>query len=212
MRVMLVLAAALAGLAVVPSALAKGPFQICGADACAQLAPETSPPVRIFGLQPSIPRTAPPAPAPYFVIRFADVGGALGYWIPSVSKLRLVSQSGIGGWVTPLPDETALLVEKTAGLVPYPPPTRYKAYVQLEPVKRPAGYLRLLTMGTPVASTPHVSDWLIVWFGAGTTPWTDYTSMLYVSKTGSFLKREDGTILRIPAGTAKKIRARQPLG
>src|SRR4051812_32020935 len=70
MRPKLLIVAAAVALLFAPSALAKGPFQICGADACAQLAPETTPPVRVFGLPASTPRVAPPAPAPYYVIRF----------------------------------------------------------------------------------------------------------------------------------------------
>jgi hypothetical protein len=211
MRSKLVIAtAALAALVLAPSALAKGPFEICGVAGCSVLGSETQPPVRLFGVVSAVAYVAPPAPAPYYVIRFAEVDAPLAYWVPSVRALRIVSQSGRGTWLATLADEDTILREKTAGLAPYAPPTRVKASVQFEPVKRATGYLRLYTMGRPVTA-PSVG-WLMVWLSGGNSPWTDFTNVFWISKTGSFLKRDDGTVVTIPASVAKKIRARLPLG
>jgi hypothetical protein len=206
---LVIAAAALAALAFAPSAFAKGPFEICGVAGCAVLGSETQPPVRVFGGMSRVPHVAPPAPAPYYVIRFADIDAPLAYWIPSVATLRIVSSSARGIWIGTLADEETLLRDKTAGLQPYAPPTRVDAAVQFKAVKRTTGYLRLFTIGTPVA-TPQVG-WLMLWLSGGNTPWTDYTNVFWISKKGSFLKRDDGTVVKIPAAVATKIRARLPL-
>jgi hypothetical protein len=203
-----VVAAALV-LAVAPAASAKGPFQICGASACAVLAPEGQPPIRLFTVDPATPSASAPAPAPYFLIRFADQGSPLGYWIPSASMLRVQGQPW--RWVAALPSEVALLGETTAGLQPLAPPARPTTFVGSYPVKRSTGYLRLLTMGTPMAQAPANTRWLDVWFmGARSSPWTDGTTSLQVSRRGGYLKR-DGHVFRIPLAVAKRVRGRLPL-
>jgi hypothetical protein len=208
------LVAAVVGLAFAPAAQAKGPLQICGASRCTLLGTEMQPPVRIVGVDPSTtPLVAPPAPAPYYVIRFTPFSDPLAYWIPSASLLRLVgsSTSVTGQWVATLPVEEGLLRDKAAGIEAYPAPTRTTAYVDYEPVKRATGYLRLWTIGTPVAAAPP-TRWLEVWLFGGRSPWNDRNTLFWISRKGSFLKRDDGVVLRIPASIADRIRKRQPLG
>src|ERR1700704_5171778 len=113
--VLLVLLAALVG---VPSAAAKGPFQVCGATGCAVLGTEDAPPVRL-GADGAEVVAAPVAPVPYFVVRFAEFGSTNAFWIPSAGLLRL-SQSQFGAlrnvWISTLPDEDALLRKTAAAL------------------------------------------------------------------------------------------------
>ncbi len=199
-------------LAFAPAASAKGPISICGASGCAVLGQEGQPPIRLFGADPAAPTVSAPAPAAYFVICFGDsaVGGsALAYWIPSAGVLRLQGQPW--RWVAALSGEDALLREQTAGLQPFTPPTRPSVYVDYNPVKRSDGYLRLLTMGTPVAAAPSATAWLEIWFmGRRSSPWTDGTTSLEISRKGNLLKR-DGQVFRISSVMARRIRARLPL-
>src|SRR5438874_5785174 len=91
----LVLAAAVSALALLAAqgASAKGDIQICGASGCAVLSKEGQAPAWLFAAPQAAPAVTAPAPAPYFVVSFGDVGGSpLAYWIPSASMLRLQGQ------------------------------------------------------------------------------------------------------------------------
>ena len=203
----------LAALAAVPSAAAKGPFQVCGATGCAVLGLEAAPPVRL-GADAATAAVAPVAPAPYFVVRFAEFGSSLAYWIPSARLLRL-SQTQFGAvrnvWVATLPAEDALLRDTAAGLTPFAAPKHLAVTVNYTPVKRKDAdtYFRLFTIGTPLASPADVA-WLPIWVHGGVSPWNDGLSSFAISRTGSLLKR-DGQVLQIPAALARRIRAAQPL-
>jgi hypothetical protein len=210
MRRRLVFAFVALALVAVPSASAKGPFQVCGASGCAVLGPETQPPVRMFGLPADTPAIAAPEPAPYYVIRFADITGTLAYWVPSRSALRIVPQSGPAAWVSALPAEESLLRDKTAALRPYAVPLRVQAYVDWQPVKQPFGWLKLATVGKP-ATPPAPPKWLDIWLLGGTSPWNDGSALLAISRTGNYLLR-DGAVLTIPKQVADRIRRRLPLG
>jgi hypothetical protein len=158
---------------------------------------------------------SPVAPASYFVVRFADFGGALAYWIPSAGLLRLTQTQGGGVhnlWVATLPAEDALLQQKAAGLTPFGAPAHLAVTVNFTPVKGKDAdsYFRLFTIGTPLASEPAGVVWLPIWVHGGTSPWNDGLSSFAVSRKGSLLKR-DGQVLRISAAVAKRIRAAQPL-
>jgi hypothetical protein len=208
-RTILLAALALAALFVVaPSALAKGPLQVCGASGCVDLAPETE--TGKWVSAPGGSSLAPPAPAPYFVLRFAEFGSSLGYWIPSASVLRTF-QSTTAVWSAVSPETQATLVQLTAGLQPYAAPKRAVAFVDYDNVKRGETYLRLYTIGTPVVASPPASTvWLGIWLHGGTSPWTDGMSSFWISQKGNLLKR-DGQVLRIPGAVAKRIRAHLPL-
>jgi hypothetical protein len=200
--------AAAVPLTVAPSALAKGPLQVCGASGCLDLGPETDT-SKWVGTAPGASSLAPPAPAPYFVLRFGDFGGTQAYWIPSVSVLRTFQSTSVV-WATVAPETEAALVRLTAGLQPYAAPKRAIAFVDYANVKRGDTYLRLYTIGRPVASPPASTVWLGIWLHGGTSPWTDGMSSFWISKTGSLLKR-DGQVLRISPAIAKRIRAHLPL-
>jgi hypothetical protein len=207
----LVLAAAASALvlAAAPGASAKGPIQICGASGCAVLAAEGQAPAWLFDAARAAVAATAPAPAPYFVVSFGDAGSALAYWIPSASVLRV--QGRPWRWVAALSTDEASLRERTVGLAPFTPPTRPAVYVDYNPVKRSDGYLRLITMGTPTAGASASTDWLEIWFmGRRSSPWTDGTTWLEISRTGSLLRR-DGQVFRIPLSIAKRVRARLPL-
>jgi hypothetical protein len=196
---------------VLPAAAhAKGPLQVCGASGCALLGAEAQPPVRVLGVEASTPAVSGIAPAPYFVVRFADLPGTLAYWIPSASVLRLVPQSGHGVWVATRPSEDALLREKTAELRPYPKPKRADVYVDYHFAKRANGYFRLFTIGTPVAPPPPTAGWREVWLRGGRSPWNDFSVLFWISNQGNLLKR-DGAVLEISPDVARRIRAGLPL-
>ncbi|MCW2975869.1 MAG: hypothetical protein JWM06_1150 [Actinomycetia bacterium] len=195
-------------MAVAPSALAKGPLQVCGASGCVDLGPETDT-SKWLGNAPGASSVAPPAPAPYFVLRFGDFGGPQAYWIPSVSMLRTF-QSTTVVWAAVAPETEAALVRLTTGLQPYAAPRGAVAFVDYDNVKRGETYLRLYTIGTPVASPPATTEWLGIWLHGGTSPWNDGMSSFWISKKGSLLKR-DGQVLRISPAIAKRIRAHLPL-
>lgn len=197
-------------LVAVPSASAKGPFQVCGASACTILGPETQPPIRLFGLPDGTATIVPPPPAPYYVVKFADIAETLAYWVPSGSALRIVPQQGSGWWVRALPAEESLLRAKTAGVRAYPPPTRVDAYVDYHHVRQPLGWLKLATVGKPVRLTA-ARRWLDVRFFGGHSPWNDGSSQLRISRSGNYLMR-DGVTLTIPRSVADRVRRRLPLG
>jgi hypothetical protein len=204
----------LAAFVAVPSAAAKGPFQVCGATGCTELGPETAPPVRL-GADAATAAVGPVAPASYFVVRFAEFGSALAYWIPSAGLLRL-SQSQGGAlrnvWVATLPAEDALLRDKAAGLTPFAAPAHLAVTVNSTAVKRKDAdsYFRLFTIGTPIASEPAGVAWQPIWVHGGASPWNDGLSSFAVSRKGSLLKR-DGQVVRISSALAKRIRAARAL-
>jgi hypothetical protein len=198
---------AVAVLLFAPAAQAKGPVQVCGATGCADFATETAVPAELF--DGSASATLPAVgPAPYYTIRFQDFQGSVAYWVPSASALRLLS-GGSPRWVAASPGLASALTSATHGLAPLAPPTHPRVYLDFDLVKRSAGWLRLYTIGDPVAASPSV-QWLSIWMPSGQSPW-DGSDWLWISRTGSLLKR-DGQVFRIPLATAKKIRAKQPLG
>jgi hypothetical protein len=208
MRRTLLLAAAVSALAMTPAALAKGPLQVCGGAGCAVLGPETDAGLWLGTVTST---TAPaPSPAPYYVLRFSDFGGTLAYWIPSASVLRTLA-GGAPRWSATAPEQQAALLRATEGLQPHAAPTSAVAFVDYANAKHGETYLRLLTIGTPVAPPPASTEWIGIWLHGGASPWNDGMSSLWISKQGSVLKR-DGRFLRISPAIAKRIRARLPLG
>src|SRR5258705_4683243 len=193
---------ALAILVFVPAAQAKGPFQVCGASGCAELAPETQAwPVRM-SLAPGTATLQAAAPASYYVIRWGH--GAIGFWVPSAGAL-LLDQS----WVAPLDGELTLLRDKTAGVTPYAPPKHAVALVDWDRARNGDGYLRLLTVGTPVAAAPATTHWVDVRVMGGNTPWNDGLTSLSIARTGYLMR--DGLVFRISPQLAKRVLARLPI-
>ena len=186
----------------VPAAQAKGPFQVCGASGCAELAPETAAwPVRM-SIAPGTQTIRAAKPASYFVIRWGH--GQLGFWVPAAGALLLE-----GSWVAPLDSELALLRDKSAGLTPYPAPKHAVALVAWERVRNGDGYLKLVTVGTPVAAAPAKTQWTDVRVMGGTSPWNDGGVSLSISRKGYLLRA--GDVFRISPQLAKRVLARLPI-
>jgi hypothetical protein len=193
---------AVALLVFVPAAQAKGPFQVCGASGCAELAPETQPwPVR-QSLAPGTSTHRAATPPSYYEIRWGH--GTIGVWVPSAGAL-LLDQS----WVAPLDGELALLREKTVGVTPYTPPKHAVALVDWDRVRNGDGYLKLVTVGTPVAAAPTGTRWVDVRVMVGITPWNDGLTALSIARTGYLMR--DGQVFRISSKLAKRVLARLPL-
>lgn len=206
----LLLVAALA-LVLVPQAAAKGPIVLCGPGKCMPIEDEAANTVR-YGGSAGDARTLPPAPSAFYELRFSDLPGALAYWIPSAGVLRLsVAQAGPVYWSPTLPAETSLLTSVAAHLAPFPAPRTVDVAVDSHAVRRPATYLRLFTLGTPVQRWPGAGGWLPVYLFGDETPWTDGLVFMWISRHGSYLRRGDGDVVRIPARDASRIRARLPL-
>jgi hypothetical protein len=206
-----VLAAMALACVFVPQASAKGPIVLCGPAACAALGSETETPVRWWGSADGS-HVAPVAPAPFFKLRFAaHQSDALAFLVPSAGVLRTAPQGGGSVWFQPSADEAELLTQAAASLRPFAAPTRVTVTVNFRTVQRGAwGYLRLFTMGTSVASA-DTRGWLPVDTWGAETPWTQCYDCLWVSRTGAYLKRSGGDLLRIPARTAERVRHRLPL-
>jgi hypothetical protein len=202
--------AAIAALALVSVAAAKGPIQVCGSHRCVALGAEGSPPVPL-GLTNEMRLLPPAAPAPYFVTRMPHLG-AVGYWIPSARVYRLRTQKARAAWIALDPAQVAMLRRATRGIDARGAPTRLQlVHVDGRKVAQPRGYLRLYTIGTPVAAAARPGGWLTIFMSAQTnTPWTDGMNRLAVSRRGAYLRR-DGQLVRIPEAVADRIRARLPL-
>jgi hypothetical protein len=159
---------------------------------------------------------APALPSSYFVIRFAEYGGTLAYWIPEAGVLRAGETTIV--WARPHRDDLTALQTATAGLEPYGAPRTARAAVDADPGKRVEmrsvrggdTYLRLYSLGEPVARANGARTWLQIWVMGAPTPWTDGKNSLWISRRGALLLR-DGTIVRIPSSTAEQIRKRAPL-
>lgn len=197
-------------LALAPQALAKGSgaIEICGVGQCATIGDATQSVVRSFPARFGA-AVAPAAPTSFYVLRFADFGGTIGYWIPNAGLLRLGQLTS--RWVAARPDETAALALATAGMAPHPEPRGAAATaVDFKPARGGRTYLLLYTIGTPTMAAPGAGGWLRVFVVGAMTPWTDGANSLWVSKRGAFIRR-DGTISRIPANLASRIRRGLPL-
>jgi hypothetical protein len=207
------LLALVVALAVAPSAAAKGPVQLCGAGACVTLGAETAA-APVLSVPTDAPRLAPAPVAPYYVIRFADVGGPLSYWIPSAHALRS-GGTGAPVWTTVPAPAADLLARAAATLAPKPAPTTLSfVRVGRRAVAHPRGYLRLYSLGTPVTDPgAGAGGWEridVYSYREWQTPWTDGSNVLAISRRGAFLRR-DGEVVRIPLALAERIRARKSL-
>jgi hypothetical protein len=215
-RVMVLALVAAAAIVLVPHAWAKGPVVICGATGCAPLGDELSIRRWLPGYYARTDRVAPAVPSSYFVIRFADYGGTLAYWTPEAGVLRVGETTIV--WARPHPDDLTALQKATVGLEPYAAPRAARAAVDADPgkpvemrsVRGGATYLRLYSLGQPVARANGARTWLQIWVMGAPTPWTDGQNSLWISRRGALLLR-DGTIVRIPISIADQIRKRVPL-
>jgi hypothetical protein len=202
--------AGIAALVLTAAAAAKGPVQVCGADRCVALGAEGALPVPL-GLTNTMRQLPPAAPSPYFLTRMPHLG-AIGYWIPSAGVYRLRTQKARAAWIRLEPAQAALLRQATLGLDARGAPSRFEyVHVDGETVAQPRGYMRLYTIGTPVAAARGAGGWLTIFASTEAhTPWTDGMNQLAISRRGAYLRR-DGQIVRIPQAIADRIRARRPL-
>jgi hypothetical protein len=194
------LALALLLLVVAPAAQAKGPTRICGASGCVDLASEadTFNGVMRMSLAEAAATLAAVRPAPYF--RISGITGAT-VWVPSANALRFAYS-----WAAPTDGELTLLREKTAGMTPFQPPRHALVYVDWEVVKNGDGYIKLATIGAPVAAAPAKTRWVDVHVMGGNSPWNDGSVRLSVARNGYLLR--DDRVYRIPVVLAKRVIAR----
>jgi hypothetical protein len=196
--------------AIAPQALAKGPIILCGAGLCAPVGTAETTPVRWLGEDDG--HVAPVAPAPFFKLQLDGISGLIGYWIPSSSVLRLSkSQGGPAVWLQPRFDEVAALTQAAETLRPFAAPKRATVAVNNVIVRQSSTYLRLFTLGVPVATWTGANGWLPIYIWGAETPWTDGLNFMSISRAGSFLKRGDGDVVEVPARIADRIRHRLPL-
>ncbi len=200
-------------LAAVPSLSAKGTgsIQLCGAARCVTLDADVGFAEELGEgrFAASLERAAPAGPSPYYVLRYADAGGTIGYWVPSADLLRLGQLTS--RWVVAAPDLVAEFGRATVGIAPRPAPVRAAATaVDFKPARGAATYLRLYTIGTPAASAPGAGGWLRIFVVGAETPWTDGANSLWISRRGGYLSR-DGTVARISGQVAQRIRHGLPL-
>jgi hypothetical protein len=200
-------------LAIAPQAFAKGPISLCGVGACAPVGTVETTPVRWLATEYA-GHVAPVAPASFFKLQLDAAGssGLVGYWIPSGSILRLSqTQGGPAVWLRPRVDELAALTHAAETLRPFAAPKRATVAVNNTIVRHSSTYFRLFTIGVPVATWRGANGWLPIYMWGSETPWTDGLNFMSISKNGSFLKRGDGDVVKIPARVADRIRHRQPL-
>ena len=209
MRTLLVVI--LVALTIAPQALAKRPDQAYMSDGCAPVGTVETSPVRWIASEYA-GHVGPVAPAPFFKLQLDGFSGLIGYWIPSGSVLRLSeSLGGPAVWLQPRYDEVAALTKAAEMLRPFAPPKRATVAVNNVIVRPLSTYFRLFTIGVPVATWSGAKGWLPIYMWGSDTPWTDGLNYLSISRTGSFLKRADGDVVRIPARVADRIRHRLPL-
>jgi hypothetical protein len=204
----------LAALVVVGAAAAKGPVQVCGAHRCGLLGSERA--VAFPLAVPAGVELLPPArPAPYYVVRFRDLRGELGYWVPAAGVVRVRTQrDDSAAWFAPTRAQSRALRRATRGIAARRTPSGLDTVeVGYQRVEDASGWLSLYSVGTPVASAPDAGGWIriAVYTKSLSSPWSDGTNRLAVSKAGAYLRR-DGQLVAIPAGVADRIRARLPLG
>ncbi len=195
---------------VVPQASAKGPVSLCGSGGCAQVGTVESS-VRWWGGAYDS-HVKPVGPAPFYALTFGGYSEPVAYWVPSAGVLRVVSTSGPAIWVQPRADEIATLTQAAASLQPFAAPQSAKVAVDGRPVRHgQATYLRLFTMGNPVARAVGAKGWLPVDFRGSESPWSDAYAWIWVSRSSHYLKHPDGDIVSIPLQSARCIRARLAL-
>jgi hypothetical protein len=226
-----VLAAALfaaAILATTGSANAKAPpsgFELCGPNSCSSINTfgDAEPlAIDLFygGGGSSELWSARVPPARFFTIRWSfTTGGAhVGYYVPLLNVFRYVGDpgaatettTGMVHWIKLGPGARAILERLTSALEPYSAPVPSRVTVGGKPVRDPASYLRLWSVGKPTYTWPEAGFMTIKTTCDLGSPWTDTAATLQISRRGAFLTR-DATVYRIPARLARLVRARASL-
>jgi hypothetical protein len=204
---------------------AKGPpsgFQVCGQSACATITPADSEElgIELFYGQGTTELSTPTVPPAAFYALHWRFDGDLhtGYYVPLLNAFRFV-----GDPASPADDPTALvhwfkldatarqaLGQAVASLQPFPRPVPTRVTVGGKVVSDPESYLRLWSIGKATFRWPDGPFLRIAITTETPSPWSDRAAHLSIARRGSYLLR-DATIMRIPAGLARQIRARTSL-
>jgi hypothetical protein len=220
--------AAVTVLAVASGAQAKAPpsgFEVCGAKACSAIKSfDDAEPLAVslfFGAGDSRELSTPKVPAaPFFTIHW-DYGNGSNhgaYYVPLLNVFRYVGDPGSAAdfpdglvhWIKLGVDARAALARLTASLEPFPAPAPQRVTVGGRAVADPASYLQLWAVGKLTYRWPQGSFLRIRFTSDQPSPWTDNAAHLSIARRGPYLLR-DSTILRIPAGLARHVRARVSL-
>lgn len=189
------------------AATAKGPIQFCGVGSCTTFAEEGAQAMSQLTGSSAEPESIPLQP--YYVFRFGDLGGPLGYWVPGLGLLRWAQPPT--RWHRPAPETAAAIAAAVAALEPLAPPRAADVFVDGgREVRRGAAFLqRLFTAGVR-APAPGSTRWLGVFVFGVSSPWTDGFSSVWISRRGAFLRR-GGKTFRVAPGFAASVRDGTPL-
>jgi hypothetical protein len=188
----------------VPAAQAKAPpdLRICGASGCVAIAQNVAEQLPLWH---TMDAAAPGAPAPFYVFRWrwrTTDPEETAFWIPSRQLVRFVNPNLVSWYRVDMHAATPF----AAGLAPIAVPKVTRVTVGGRPVRSPATYVRLFSIGRATNVWPAVSGWLRIRFAAsGPSPWTDGTANVRISRTANYLLRDD-TVFAIPKGIADRVR------
>ena len=158
-------------------------------------------------------RLAREAGGPGAVLRpyFRRVLGSVAYWVPSAGVLRVVPKRPRDlGAATSRRDRDAHASGRLAPAVCSS--AAAKVAVDGYPVRRSqATYLRLFTMGTPVARAVGAKGWLAVDFRGAESPWRMRMHGCGCRDSSRYLKHPGRRRCQIPLRLAQRIRLRLPL-
>jgi len=207
------------------AAEAKGPpagFEICGQSACSTITPADSEPLAIklfYGEGTRELSTPKVPPAAFYTLRWKfDSGMHTGYYVPLLNVFRFVGDpasptddpTSLVHWMKLNADTRQLLEHAAASLQPFPRPVPARVTVGGKIVTDPESYLRLWSVGAATFRWPDRPFLRIVIKTDAPSPWSDPAARLSIARRGSYLLR-DSTIMRIPAGLARQVRARSSL-
>jgi hypothetical protein len=197
------LAVAALVLSAAPAAQAKAPpdLRLCGASGCVAIASAAAEQLPLWHTDGAV---APGSPAAFYVFRYrwrTTDAYETAYWVPSQNVLRFATPY-LAAWYRV---SSPSLMPFAAGVTPFAKPRISSVTVGTRHVRAPTTYLRLLAVGRATNVFPAVG-WLSVRFDAGASnPWTDARANVRLSRTGSYLLRDD-TVFVIPKRIADRAR------
>ena len=141
----------------------------------------------------------------------SNPGAPIAFFVPAAGDIRILNAVGQAFWVRLSAPLTKLLRHAARRLKPFHAPTRLaSATINDQSAAKPSTYLRLYTLGTPVPQKRVAGGWLPIMLIGSSTPWTDGNNRLWVSRRGSYVRR-DGELVRITAAIAERIRRAAPI-
>jgi hypothetical protein len=203
----LIVVVALAALAFVPRAEAKGPttLSVCGASNCVEIPSEQNEDL-VFGvlsMQYDVHLdsfVSPPPLAPYYELRFEpdSIPPEVRYVVPSAGALR----AG-GGWIRMGADTLAALERAAGGLEPWPAPELERVRVGGRETADVAPYQMLFNELAPAAWPLEPGERVVIDLDFGrATPWTD-NRLEYMPRERLLLREAD--LWQAPGGLARAI-------